>query len=160
MELLEACPSVFGIVGYIIACFAVGCICTIIVAMCRPIKQNDDWKAWKVIVGVMCLVGAVPYGYVEVMTAMHGKELKEGVQDALDEADVQGQMQYFKVVRADDTKAHVIAIATDHNEFGQLERPVMEIDLRKEKGHWSADAYSVVSSYKRQRDGSTMPPYW
>lgn len=157
---MEASSSVFGIVGYIIASFAIGCIVTVFVAMCRPIKQNDDWKAWKVIVGVMAVVGLVPYTYVEVVTAMYGKPLQEGVHDALDEAEVEGPLVYYKVIRADEKNAHVIAVAKDQNEFGQLERAVMEIDLKKDKAGWVADAYTVVNSYKRQRDGGTMPPYW
>ena len=102
----------FGLVGYIMMCFAAGCVFTIIVGMFRPIKQQDDWKAWKVIVGFMVAIAVIPYGYVEAMTASKGPSLRSGVQEAIQEADLVGTLKYFKVIRADEKKAHIIASAT------------------------------------------------
>lgn len=150
----------FGLVGYIMICFAVGCVFTIIVGMFRPIKQHDDWKAWKVLVGTMLAVGTVPYGYVEAMTASKGAKMKSGVLEAIHEAELVGKLTYFKVITADEKKAHVIASATDRNEFGHDEPVMMEIDLKKDAEGWHPDSYSIISSFKRQRDASTMPPYW
>lgn len=140
--------------------FAIACVVTVVVAMFRPIKQQDDWKAWKVIVGSMIVVGVIPYGYVEVMTKINGQKLAPGVQSALDEAEIQGKLQFFKVIWANEKMAHVIAVSTDQNEFGMPERMIMEIDLKPGKKEWEADAYSIISSFKRQRDATTMPPYW
>jgi len=150
----------FGLVGYSIASFFIACLLTVIVAMFRPIKQNDDWKAWKWIVGFMVTIGSLPYAYVEGLTAIKGKTMKGAVQEAVHEAELQGELQFYKVVRVADSKAHVIAVSTDENEFGSPERAIMEIDLVQEKGQWHADAYSIVNSFHRQRDATTTPPYW
>ena len=80
--------------------------------------------------------------------------------EAVHEAELAGELQFFKVVRCSEDKAHVIAVSTDENEFGSPERAVMEIDLIQEKGKWHADAYSIVNSFHRQRDSTTTPPYW
>ena len=58
------------------------------------------------------------------------------------------------------SKAHVIASATDRNVFGKFEPVIMEIDLGKSSNGWHADSYSIISSFQRQRDATTMPPYW
>jgi hypothetical protein len=157
---MEELDSMFGMVGYLMMCFAVSCVLTVIVAMFRPIKQHDDWKAWKLIVGLMLGVGVIPYGYAETMSLLYGPDLKTGVVEAIDEANVSGKLQFYKVIRMQGSKAHVIAIANDTNEFGWPERAVFEIDLLKDRDGWHADAYSIVNSFHRQRDGSTMPPYW
>ena len=150
----------FGMVGYLMMCFAVACVLTIIVAMFRPIKQHDDWKAWKLMLGLMVGVGVIPYGYAEGMTMAYGDQLKNGVKEAIGESQVTGKLQFFKVIRLQGKKAHAIAVANDTNEFGWPERTVFEIDLVQEKDGWHADAYSIVNSFHRQRDASTMPPYW
>ncbi len=150
----------FGLVGYSMACFAVACVFTIIVGMCRPIKQNDDWKPWKYILGFMVFIGSIPYGYVEILTRIKGDPLKKGVMEALEEAEVAGKLDFYRVTKMENSKAHVIAVAEDKNEFGMPERAVFEIDLIKKKNDWEADAYTIVNSFHRQRDATTMPPYW
>lgn len=150
----------FGLVGYIMVCFAVGCVLTIVVGMFRPIKQQDDWKAWKVLVGIMIAVGIIPYGYVEGLTMAQGTSLKTGVQEAIGEAELDGTLTYFKVLRANEKKAHIIASATDRNIFGVYEPVMMEIDLANTSDGWHADSYTIISSFQRQRDATTMPPYW
>lgn len=150
----------FGMVGYSMMCFAIACVFTIIFGMFRPIKQNDDWKPWKYIIGFMVFLGAIPYGYVETLTRFNGPPLKKAVLEAFAEADVTGPMDYYRVVKFAPTKAHVIATTMDKNEFGLPERAVFEIDLVKGKDGWEPDAYTIVNSFHRQRDGSTMPPYW
>jgi len=159
-DLLEDPFSMFGLVGYLMMCFAVSCVFTVLVAMFRPIKQQDDWKAWRVILGSMIVVGSLPYGYVEAMTASHGQLLKHGVQESIDEAELNGRLQFFKVLFANEKVAHVIAVASDKNEFGLPERVVMDVNLKAGKDGWHSDSYSIVSSFKRQRDATTMPPYW
>ncbi|MBS1722054.1 MAG: hypothetical protein JSS66_03485 [Armatimonadetes bacterium] len=150
----------FGLVGYSIGAFVVASILTVVVAMFRPIKQNDDWKAWKWILGFMALTMVVPYAYAEVMTMSFGKPLKQGVQEAIDEAGCRGSLVFYKVMRANDKKAHLIAVVNDKNEFGWPERAVFEVDVVKEKDGWHADAYTIVNSFHRNRDATTMPPYW
>lgn len=150
----------FGMVGYSMMCFAIACVLTIIVGIFRPIKQNDDWKPWKYIVSIMVVLGCIPYLYVEVLTRTKGEPLKKGVLQAFSEANAIGPMDYYKVVMYTPKKAHVIATTSDRNEFGLPERAVFEIDLVKGKDGWEADAYTIVNSFHRQRDGSTMPPYW
>ncbi len=150
----------FGLVGYTMASFAVGCVLTLIVGLFRPIKQNDDWKPWKYILIFMGVVCAIPYGYTESLTAMFGKPMKDGVQQALDDAQTKGDLIYYKVVQYQGEKAKVIAVANDKNEVGYAERAIFEVDLEKGKNGWNAASYETISSFSRQRDGTTMPPYW
>ena len=80
--------------------------------------------------------------------------------EALEEAEVAGKLDFYRVTKMENSKAHVIAVAEDKNEFGMPERAVFEIDLIKKKNDWEADAYTIVNSFHRQRDATTMPPYW
>lgn len=150
----------FGLVGYTMVCFAAACVLTVVVAMFRPINQNDDWKAWKLILILMAVIGAIPYGYVEGLTWAKGAPMKGAVQEAVDEAQLTGELQFYRVTKVTDAKANLIAVATDTNEFGWPERTVMKIELVKNKGEWHTDAYSIVNSFHRQRDETTTPPYW
>lgn len=149
-----------GLVGYSMACFAVAVLLTIIVHMFRPIKQNDDFKAWKWVGGFMLFVGAIPYGYTEAMTYAHGKPMSEPIREALGDAGVDGDLVYYKVRYVNGKDASVIAVAEDRNIFGTYENSIFHVDLHREGGSWKPVEYEVVNSYQRQKDATTFPPYW
>jgi hypothetical protein len=149
-----------GLVGYTIGCLLVGAVLTTIVHFFRPIKVNDEAKVWKPLIGFTLLAMAVPYVHGEVMTRMHGHGMSDGINEALDSAGILGPLKYFRVVSANDERATVIAVANDKNEWGMPENAVVEVDLVKRRGSWEAEAYKIVNSFSRQRDETTMPPYW
>ncbi|MCW5938871.1 MAG: hypothetical protein KF884_04995 [Fimbriimonadaceae bacterium] len=149
-----------GLVGYSIGCLVIGALMTTIIHFFRPIKVNDDAKVWKPLIVSTLIAMAVPYIYGEVMTRMHGTGMSSGISEALDSAGVIGPLKYFRVMTASDSKATVIAVANDKNEWGMAENAVVEVDLVKDKGRWEATSYKIVNSFSRQRDETTMPPYW
>jgi hypothetical protein len=149
-----------GLVGYTIGCLIVAAIMTTIVHFFRPIKVNDDAKVWKPLIGFTLVVMVLPYLYHEVMTRAHGRGMGSGIDEALDSAGVAGPLRYFRVLSADGKKATVLAVAQDKNQWGMSEHAVVEVDLAKDRGRWEATAYKIVNSFSRQRDETTMPPYW
>lgn len=149
-----------GVIGYLIGCFFVAVILTIIVAMFRPIKQHDDFRSWRVTLALLLLAVAGPYGYGEVMTRMHGAPMEPAVRQLVEDAEVRGELEYFKVLTFSDAGARVIAVANERSDWGGIERPVIAINMVKEDGEWVAKEYNFVNSFKRGKDSVSLPPYW
>ncbi|MCW5937859.1 MAG: hypothetical protein KIT11_11210 [Fimbriimonadaceae bacterium] len=149
-----------GLVGYSMSCFAIAVLLTVIVHFFRPIRQNDSFPAWKWILGFVIAVGAIPYGYTEILTKMKGDGMVEPIKVALGDAGVDGDLLYYRIRYTDDQRASVIAVAEDKNVFGTYESAVFYVDLEKTKGSWEPTSYEVVNSYQRQKDATTFPPYW
>lgn len=145
---------------YGLACFAGASVVTVIVSLFRPIKQKDEFKSWRVLLVSFVLALALPYAYFEGLTKLKGKGMDVAYEDILVDADVAGEMVYFKVLEADGKSAKTLMVAEDKDEGGFPERAVFKVDLSRGKHGWEAESYEVVNSFARQKDGFTFPPYW
>jgi hypothetical protein len=146
--------------GYLLASLVVGFLLTIVVSMFRPTKKTDEFKSWYWIIGFTIVAGFAPYGYAEFMTRKWGAGMKKPIEAALIDARVAGKLKYYRVLAADPKNAKVVAVAEERGDFGEPETTVVQIEMIRSKSSWAAATYEFVNSYKRQKDGATLPPYW
>lgn len=145
--------------AYMLACLAVGFVLTICVSMFRSTK-NDDFKSWYWIAGFSLLTGLTPYLYHEHLTRKWSPTFTKPVASVLSQAKVAGKVAYFRVVSVKDSTAKVVVIANEKGQFGEPERTVLEVEMENRGDKWAPKKYSFINSFKRQKDSTTMPPYW
>lgn len=149
-----------GAIIYGLACFAVAVVVTIIAALLKPIKKKDEAKSWRVLLISFILAIAAPYGYNETLTRLKGANMDVAYEDVLVDADVAGDVVYYKVLGSKGDTAKTVLVADDKDEGGFPERAVFTVELKHGEKGWVAESYEVVNSFARQKDGFTFPPYW
>lgn len=149
-----------GFIGYLIACFFVAVVLTMVFAMFRPVRKNDDILSWRVMAVMFVMAIAAPYGYVEAVTRMNQDGMEQAVKDAALSLTKSGEFQYFKVLTQKDTKARVIAVVTETSKWGGDERAVLAFTMEKKADKWEPTEFNWVTSDQRNRDSVSLPPYW
>jgi hypothetical protein len=59
--------------------------------------------------------------------------------------------------RGDEAKA--IVAATDKEDWGGDDKPIVKVTLKRKDDAWHAESFQVVSSRRFNKDGMTFPPY-
>jgi hypothetical protein len=149
-----------GSIGYGLLALVMGAILTGVVSLFRPIRVQDEWKPWKWILSLGFLAGASPYIAAEFMTRMFGKDMGEAVADMTAQAEIAGKPDYYKVIWLKGDQARLVVGYDEMNEWGTRERTIVATSLTRENGKWRAADYNVVTSYQRNKDHCTFPPYW
>ena len=149
-----------GAIVYILGCAAVSAVLTCLYVMFRPVNSRDELKSWRILGFAMVLTLLGPYGYAEVVTRIVGPKMEHSVLLALDDAGVKGDLQYYRVIMYSGSTARVVAVAAEKADWGGSDRPVLAITLKREGDSWKPDSYKVVSSFNRNQDGFTFPPYY
>lgn len=153
--------EVIGVIGYLLACLVLGVIVTIIIGMFRPIKKSDDFRPLRSIIGFFLFFTVLPYGFTEVLTRVKGQPMKPAVEEVMAQAEVKGKLLYYKVLWANATSAKVIGVGEEASGWSaNNEHVTISMDMTLEKGKWRAKEFNVVNSFKRGKDGTTIPPYW
>jgi hypothetical protein len=149
-----------GMIVYLISCLVVAAVLTTMYVMMRPVNSRDELKSWRVMTIFYILVIGAPYVYAEVLTRCVGDPMKHAVNSGLDDAEVGGDLKYFKVIFYNGTKARVIAVTEGTASWGGTDNPVVAMTLVKDGQKWTVDSYRVVASFKSGEDGFTFPPYY
>jgi len=149
-----------GIIGYLMACFAVASVLTVLWAMFRPIRNRGEMRSWRVLVVLFFLICIAPYVYAEILTRGYGKPMETAVQTVIDDLGCDEGIKYYKVIRLMPKKARVIAVGIERASWGGTETPVVAITLIRNDDEWKVDEYNVVTSMDRNEDSMTFPPYW
>jgi hypothetical protein len=149
-----------GVIVYLIAAFVVASLLTLVYVMMRPVNARDELKSWRVMLFSYLFVIAAPYAYSEIMTRLVGDPMKHAVNEALDDAEVGGDLKYFKVILYNGSTARVIAVTEGTADWGGTDKPVVAMTLAKEGQSWKVDSYRIVSSFKSGEDGFTLPPFF
>lgn len=142
-----------------LGCLAVGFVLTIFVSLFRSTK-NDNFKSGWFIASFAVLAGLAPYIYHEYLTRKWSPVFEKAAKSVVSQAKVAGKLSYFRVVSANEERAKIVVVCSEKGQFGEPERAVLEVELKSAKGKWHPATYSFVNSFKRQKDGATMPPYW
>jgi hypothetical protein len=151
----------FGVILYIASAFGIAALLSFLYIVTRPIHARGELKSWYVFSLVFALALSLPYGAFEIFTKKFERDLKPAVQAAMDDAGIEGDMAYFKVLYSDGKTAKVMAVGEEKNSWGGTDRPVVRISLAKNpKGKWKADTYFIISSDNRNKDGVVYPPFW
>lgn len=149
-----------GLFFYAAGSFIVAMVLTFVYSMFRSVQSRDEYKSWRALAIFAVLVFIGPYGYNEYLTRRFAGEMKQAVLDGMDDAGIVGGLNYFRVISAKNDTARVIAVATENQDWGGTERPVVAITLKKDKKGWRSDTYLVVNSISRNADSYTFPPYY
>lgn len=149
-----------GLFFYAAGCVIASIVLTFIYSMFRTVGARDDYKSWRVMIIFFVLVLAAPYGYNEYLTRQIGPSLKDAVIEGLEDAEIDGTLNYYRVVRSKGDTCRIIAVVTENQDWGGTERPVVAITAKKENGQWKSESYLVVNSVSRNADSCTFPPYY
>lgn len=149
-----------GIIIYLISCFAVAAVLTFIYAMIRPVRNRDELKSWRVLGVMYVFTLTAPYLYAEVMTRLVGANMDKAINTALSEEDLDGQLDYYRVIMYNGKSARVVAVAHEKADWGGTDKPVLALSLTKDGNTWKTDSYKVISRDHDNKDGFTFPPYY
>lgn len=145
--------------AYMLGCLAVGFVLTIVVSLFRSTK-NENFKSGYFIFAFAVIAGFSPYIWHEHLTRKWSPLVGKPLASVVMQARVAGKMSYFRVLSADESRIKAVVVCNEKGQFGEPERTVMEVELQNKKGKWHAASYAFINSFKRQKDSTTMPPYW
>jgi hypothetical protein len=145
---------------YFGGCFVVAALITFIYGMFRSVQSRDEWKSWQTfsVLFVICVIG--PYGWAEAATKMAGDKLRKSVRYALSSANIEGDLQYYKVITNRDNRVSVIAVSSTTENWGGTNRAVISLQMKKDGENYRATSFKVVNSDQHNKDGFTFPPYF
>ncbi|MEZ5164013.1 MAG: hypothetical protein R2688_09765 [Fimbriimonadaceae bacterium] len=150
-----------GFFAYLLGCFFIAIVLTVVVALFRSVKEHDKFRSWRWTIFFTILVGAAPYGYAEVLTQLHGQEMTKAVEKSLKAAQINGKLHYFKVLKQQHGSAQVLVVAKEKTTLNDHESAIMKVFLTQDsKGKWKPEKYEFIDSFKRNKDSVSFPPYW
>ncbi|MCC7230759.1 MAG: hypothetical protein IT203_10230 [Fimbriimonadaceae bacterium] len=151
----------FGALFYSIGCFFVAGILTFVTTMFRPIQDKGESRPWRAFLVWMFLVFSGPYMYAEILTRFVVKGIEKPMKEAYANVEINGPIQYYKVIWYTGKTAKVIAVGLEKQTWGGTDRPLAAFNMKKDaKGKWSCDSYRLVYSDNKNKDGISFPPYW
>jgi hypothetical protein len=150
-----------GTIIYAIACFAAAGVLATLLILTRPIKIRDELKPWKTFIFMWIFCLALPYGYCEFLTRMHGKAMSDAIELAYEKGNFNGPLRYFRLTSFKQTAAKAIIVGSDIDPLMGEESPVMSVNLVKEQdGNWRAASYKILTSGRLNQDSFVFPPYY
>jgi len=150
----------FSYIAYAIVAFVVALALTLLGVVVRPLRNRDEQRPGRTLLTFFILALILPYVAVEVMTRTVGKSMKDAVERAYDEAHFQGPFLYYKVLFITGSKAKALAVGEEKQDWGGMDRPIINVSLSKNGGKWVCDSYRIVCSDRLNKDGIVFPPYW
>ena len=151
----------FTLLFYSGVCALAAGFLTILTTVFKPIHKKGDSKPWYAMFGFFIVAFASPYLYTEGLTKLYGSKMKVAIEGVYDSSDIQGPMQYFRIIGyRPDKEATALVVGSEKEGWGGTDRPVLSVHLVDEKGCWKAESYKIVSCARLNKDGYTFPPYW
>lgn len=150
----------FSYIAYAIVAFAVALVLTLLGVVVRPLKSRDEHRPGRTFLTLFVLALVLPYAVVEILTRTVGKEMKDAVENAYDQANFHGPFLYYKVLFTTGSRAKALAVGEEKQDWGGMDRPVVDVSLVKKDGKWVCDSYRIVCSDRLNKDGIVFPPYW
>lgn len=151
----------FLIFGYFIGSFVLAAILVLLGSMIRPVKQQGEASSGKALLTWWLLVALAPYLYIEALTYWKGREMARAVRTGLDRAGLEGELQYYRVMRAHGGRGAVLAVVEERPLWdASTQRTLVRLYLVQEEGRWVFSNYEFVHSPARNKDGISIPPYW
>ena len=149
----------FGFIFYLGGCLVLAFMLAGLYVTLKPINNRDDMGAMRLGAMLFLAIAIAPYAYTEILTNLHGPTLDPAIKRAYEESELQGDMQYYKVVAINENKARAIAVGLETEAWGGTDRPIVAIKLEKAGDAWEATSYYVMYSFRLNRENSTFPPY-
>lgn len=151
-----------GMIFYLMICAAAATVMTFFWVMTRPIRSKDEMRSWRVGIALLVVSVFLPYGVIEAETLMFGEKMKDAVQSGMDDAGIDGDLLYYKVLFYQGNQARVLAVGEEKQDWGGSDHPAVKMTLVKDpkSGKWFTESYNIVYSDNRNLDGIVLPPYW
>lgn len=150
----------FGVIVFAGIAFIAALFMTMLYIMTRRFEFRDEARPGRVFVMWLIIALIAPYAFVETLTRTVGVRMKDVVGQCYDSTDFSGPMLYYKVVFYTGTKAKVVAIGEERQNWGGMDHPVVAMNLVREDDAWKIDTYRIVESDRLNKDGITYPPFW
>jgi amino acid transporter len=150
----------FGVIVFAGVAFVVAFVMTMLYLMTRRFEFRDEARPGRVFVIWFIIAVVGPYLFVETLTRSVGPTMSDAVKAGYDDADFRGPLLYYKVLFYTGTKAKVVAIGEEKQDWGGMDHPTVTMDLLFDDGKWKMDSYHVAISDRMNRDGIIYPPYW
>ena len=149
-----------GLIIYLVVTVLAGFILSFFSLTFRSTKKRGDGNPYFVIILVFCFTIFGPFLYVEGVTKMVGKDMEPAIKKAFISSPLRmDKIQYYRVNWYTGSSAKAIVVATEKLGWGGTDRPILSVDLVKEKNYWKAKAFQVVWSDRLNKDNLVMPPY-
>lgn len=146
--------------GYFVLCVLMGIGITVVLGALRPVKRHDDFRAWWWTAFFTLIFVSLPYIRAEWLTQKHGEGMRPAVERVLRAGKIKGHLDHYKVVSVNEARAEVIIVAREQTLINPTEGVIMTANLTKRDGKWRATTFKFIDSFKRNKDGTTFPPYW
>jgi len=154
-------PIMLGVIVYLVCCAGIAMVLTLLYAMLRPVKNRDELRSWRVLLIMYIFTLAAPYGYSEILTRIVGNNMDEAVTRAIDDANIQATLSYYRVLTYNGKDARVVVVAKAKADWGGTDKPVLALSMSKQPNNsWKVESYRVIASDKLNQDGFTFPPYY
>ncbi len=121
-------------------------------------KRGDHAPYWTIFLCVL-ITTVGPFIFVEALTKLFGKPLEAAIKRAYVEGPIEGKFKYYKIRWYTGSKASALIVGEERANWGGTDRPIMSVDLVKNKGEWDVESYKLIYSDRKNRDGLVMPPY-
>ena len=152
--------NLLALSGYFVICIFIGFGLTVVLSALLPVKNQDGFRSWWWTACFTLVLVSLPYARVEWLTQRHGEGMRPAVERVLRAAKIKGRLDYYKVVKVNEARADIIMVAREQTLTNPTEGVVLTADLEMRNGNWRANTFRFIDSVKRNRDGTTFPPYW
>lgn len=147
-------------IAYTLATFVVAALLTCGWVLTRPIHMKDEMRSWRVLLGLFVVTFMGPYGYNEVLTRWHGKELEPAIKASYADLPLNGPMLYYKVKAYSKDKARVMVVANEKLDWGGTDHPEVMLNLEKSGKKWQTVSYRLLNSDRLNKETYVFPVYW
>ena len=150
-----------GAIVYLVSCAGIAIVLTFLYAMLRPVKNRDELRSWRVLLIMYIVTLAAPYGYAEILTRLVGTNMDQAVTQAMDEADINATLSYYRVIMYNGQAARVVVVGKARADWGGTDKPVLALSMSKTpSNNWKVESFRVIASDHLNQDGFTFPPYY
>lgn len=152
--------TMFGVIVYLGATMAVSGLLTLFWAVIRPVHDHGEMRSWRIWMALFFICNLLPYGAFEVQTTTFGDDMKDAVEEVIENEEIDGDLAYYKVLFCTGKSADIVVVAQEPSSWGGTDRPVIRAKLSKSDGKWALESSHIVYSDNRNMDGVVFPPFW
>jgi hypothetical protein len=146
-------------IAYCMGTVAAGLLLAFIAGIFLTGPSQRVEKPYRILVYSLGFTMLGPFLYCEALTQAFGDPMGHAIRQCYNESEIQGPMQYYKLTRYTGDHAIAIVIGQEKEGWGGNDRPILQVLLSQHGTSWVADSYTVVYSYRLNKDGIIFPPY-
>lgn len=147
-------------IAYSIGCFLAAAFLTTLWVISRPVHVRDEMRSWRVLMALFVICFGGPYAYNEALTRYYGRDVEKAVKAAYTSVPIDGPMLYYKVTSVRGNNAKVLVVASEKQDWGGTDHPMVAFQLSRSSGTWQTTSYKILNSEKFDRETYVFPVYW